>query len=54
MFHNKPDMLDRRWKVTLAIANVIWTAFFGRYEVEVFIGDLDSEGKTLLKPVSPC
>ncbi len=38
-----------REKATSAIAQVIWNAFEGNYEVEVMIGDLNSSGKTLLK-----
>lgn len=50
MFYNKPDTLSNRLKVTSAVAQIIWNAYNGRYEVEVFIGDLNGEGKTLLKP----
>lgn len=50
MFTNKPDTLANRETVTKAVARAIWNAFDGKYEVEVFIGDLNSAGKTLLKP----
>ncbi len=48
MFVGKPAR--ERKAATSAIAEVIWQAFFGMIEVEVFIGDLDSTGKTLRKP----
>jgi len=47
MFGDKPS--DFRAKATSAIAIVIWHAFGGKYEVEVFIGDLNPAGKTHLK-----
>jgi hypothetical protein len=48
MFREKPAAARR--KATTAIAEVIWRAFKGKIEVEVYIGDLDGTGKTLRHP----
>ncbi len=37
-------------KLTSGVAKVLWDAFNGDYEVEVFIGHLELSSKTLLKP----
>ncbi|MEK7595241.1 MAG: hypothetical protein AAB443_01435 [Patescibacteria group bacterium] len=50
MFFDTPDAFEAREKVTRAVAQIIWDTFDGEFEVEVFIGDLDGRGKTLLKP----
>lgn len=42
--------VKERKKVTSAITEVIWRAFLGQIEVEVYIDDLNSAGKTLRKP----
>lgn len=49
MFFGKPDVDAQAKGVTAALASTIWGAFNGRYEVEVFIGNLNPEWKTLLK-----
>lgn len=43
---------EERKKATSAIAEVIWRAFSGKIEVEVYIGDLNGAGKTLRRPAS--
>ena len=42
--------LGIRQKATSVVAEVIWRAFGGKIEVEVFIGDLNGTGKTLRRP----
>ena len=48
---DKRDLVTMR-KVTYELARVVWRYFNGQYEVEVFIGDLDGETKTLIKPAT--
>ena len=48
MFVGQPERM--RKAATSAINGVIWQAFGGKFEVEVFINDLDGTGKTLRKP----
>ncbi len=48
VFHDKAEVGEIARYVTASLAKVIWDAFEGRYEVEVFIGDLNPEWKTLL------
>lgn len=49
MFFGKPEVDALAKDVTAALASVIWNAFGGKYEVEVFIGNLNPAWKTLLK-----
>lgn len=46
----KDPVHEKRKRVTSEVAKIIWLFFDGKYEVEVFIGDLIPLGKTLLKP----
>lgn len=50
LFYGIPDAKNLRARATSAVAQVIWDAFNREYEVEVFIGDLDPEGKTHWMP----
>ena len=49
MFFGKPDVDNLAKAVTDALANAIWKVFGGKYEVEVFVGNLNPAWKTLLK-----
>lgn len=51
MFHANPDE-EKAIGVVTALAHLIWEAFDGLYEVEVFIGDLHNKWKCLLEPKS--
>ena len=52
MFHGVTNVDALAKEVTQALAEVVWEAFSGRYEVEVFIGDLNKEWKYLIKASS--
>ena len=54
MFSGKFDEEDESWPLVVVseLAQVIWDAFGGRYEVEVFIGELNPKWKKLLKATS--
>lgn len=49
MFNGKTDVDELANKVIAALAKVIWDAFYGMYEVEVFVGDLNAKWKCLLE-----
>jgi len=51
MFFGKddPEANEKALRVTKALAQVIWAAFGGRYEVEVFINNLNPTWRTLIK-----
>ncbi len=53
MLHGKKDVDDLAVLVTSDLAHVVQQAFGGKYEVEVFIGDLDPKWRTLLKSDDP-
>lgn len=48
MFNGKSA--EERKKATATIAEVLWRAFHGLFEVEVYIGDLDGSGRAFRKP----
>jgi hypothetical protein len=48
IFHSLAS-LSKAQRTTAALAHVIWEAFEGRFEVEVFIGDLNPDWRTLVK-----
>lgn len=48
MLHGKTGADEKAHEITGVLAKVIWETFGGRFEVEVFIGDLNPEWKTLL------
>ncbi|OGC45254.1 hypothetical protein A2V49_01485 [candidate division WWE3 bacterium RBG_19FT_COMBO_34_6] len=48
MFFGKKDVDNLAKTVTAALAQIIWDEFGGRYEVEVFITNLDPHWSTLL------
>lgn len=54
MFSGKLDEEDETWPLVVvsALAQIIWDAFSGKYEVEVFIGELNPKWKKLLKAAS--
>ncbi|NMB91516.1 hypothetical protein GYA37_01550 [candidate division WWE3 bacterium] len=50
MLHGKTDADDLAVLITSDLAHVVQQTFGGKYEVEVFIGDLNIKWRTLLKP----
>ena len=53
MFFGKENAEPLAKGVTSALATTIWGAFNGKYEVEVFVGNLNPAWKTLLKAAEP-
>ena len=48
-YFKKDDARAAKEQVTSVVANLISATFGSKYDVEVFIGDLDPESKTYLK-----
>ncbi len=49
MLHDKPDAKVVAERLLRPLAQLIWDAFSGKYEVEAFIGDLNTEWKVLIE-----
>lgn len=49
MFFGKEDADAKATRATKALAQTVWRAFSGQYEVEVFVGDLNPAWRFLIK-----